>query len=57
MITTEQQEREQAAAAAEQFRRHMEEAAEKDRRLREFVERTTCPHCGRHDPLPPWLQG
>jgi hypothetical protein len=32
------------------------EDAKRKREAREaWLKASTCPHCGRHDPLPPWL--
>lgn len=37
------------------FERLVKEAEEK-RRAREAILAAKCPTCGRHDPIPPWLQ-
>ncbi|MBX9678834.1 MAG: hypothetical protein K2X38_08710 [Gemmataceae bacterium] len=40
---------------AEQFRKASEDAAKKFEAREQHIKATTCPHCGKHDPVPPWL--
>lgn len=51
--TAEDKERLKRQATAE-FERMLKDA-EKKREAREAWEACKCPHCGRNDPLPPWL--
>ena len=50
---------EQQKEAAERQRKIFDACAEEARKKREareaHVRDTTCPHCGRHDAVPPWL--
>jgi hypothetical protein len=55
-IMTDKDTKERELSMAEQMRRLFDEARKKLEAREEFVKITTCPHCGRHDPLPPWLQ-
>jgi len=41
---------------AERLRRSLEEARKKQEAREAHQKSTCCPHCGRSDPLPPWLQ-
>lgn len=53
-IITEQQ-REEARKNQERIFERMREEGEEKRKAREAHEARKCPHCGRNDPLPPWL--
>ena len=53
VVTPEETEK-QNRYASEQFKRAVEEA-ERKRKARESHDACKCPHCGRNDPLPPWL--
>lgn len=50
-VTEEEMER-QREQQMEQFRKACDEAARLRREKEEFIQATTCPHCGRHAPLP-----
>lgn len=39
-----------------QFQQTLQETERKQRLREEFISETKCPHCGRHDPIPIWLE-
>lgn len=53
IITPEIQEAQRKSSEL-QFKMMMEEARQKSE-ARKAHEKCRCPHCGRNDPLPPWL--
>ena len=55
LIITEEDHARQHQAIMDHLRRGMKEAREKQE-AREAYEKSRCPHCGRVDPLPSWLQ-
>jgi len=55
-MRTPEQIEEDSKKQAEILRKQFEEGAQKVRDRKEFIEATTCPHCKRHDPVPPWLR-
>jgi hypothetical protein len=55
MVIDEKQQEASRKFMEEQNRRHAEEAKQKAEAREAHIKATTCPHCGRHDPVPPWL--
>lgn len=49
-MTEEARKREQ-----EEFAKRLQESSKKADDREAFIKSTTCPHCKRHDPIPPWL--
>lgn len=56
MIESQLEKEKRDAYQQEQFARMVEESRKKDEALQKFKETHTCPHCGRCDPIPPWLR-
>lgn len=54
IVVTPEEEKAAKEAQMREFRRGLKKAEEK-RKAREAHEACRCPHCGRNDPLPPWL--
>jgi len=54
LITPKQEQKERERRTMEIYER-MLELGKKKREAREAYEANRCPHCGRNDPLPPWL--
>ena len=54
-IVDEKEREENAKRIMENFKRASEEAAKREAARKAWLESHTCEHCGRHDPLPPWL--
>ena len=55
MIELPEQKKEREATEKAQLYRMLKEGAEKVARREQYVKAHTCPHCGRCDPIPPWL--
>ena len=55
IILDEKAEAESARRIAQQMEDACKEEERKVRLRREHIEATKCPHCGRHDPIPPLL--
>lgn len=55
-IITKEQEEATRRQIEEQAKRMYAEAAEKRKRRERWIKNSTCDKCGRHDPIPPWLQ-
>lgn len=55
MIVTEEQQK-QNREAQERIFEAMREDSKRKAEARKAHEACKCPHCGRNDPLPPWLR-